>query len=209
MPAPRLLPLLVLATLTLAVFALPVLRMRTRTGIWGIVLHRAPSPIHRFASAGLGLYAVCAAAWAVAYALLGPEAFGVWATGDWLRVAALVLLASGLLLMMLAQRQMGASWRIGIESERTSLVTRGLYSRVRNPIYTALLLAAAGFAALTPSAWMLLALAQAALAIGLQARLEEEHLLRVHGEEYRAHAERVGRFWPGIGRGCGPLAKAR
>ncbi len=205
----RLLPLLVLATLAVGVIVLPVLRLRVRARIWGVVLHRAPSPIHRFASVGLGLYAVCAVGWAVAYALVGPAGLGVWATGAWLQVAALALLASGLLLMMLAQRQMGASWRIGIESERTSLVTWGLYSRVRNPIYAALLLAAAGFAALTPSAWTLLALAQAVLAIGLQARLEEEHLLRVHGEEYCAYAERVGRFWPGIGRGCGPEANAR
>jgi protein-S-isoprenylcysteine O-methyltransferase Ste14 len=205
----RLLPLLVLATLAVGVIALPVLRMRARSGIWGVVLHRAPSPIHRFASVGLGLYAVCAVGWAVAYALIGPAGLGVWATGAWLQVAALALLASGLLLMMLAQRQMGASWRIGIELERTALVTTGLYARVRNPIYTALLLAAAGFAALTPSAWTLLGLLQAGLALGLQARLEEEHLLGVHGEEYRAYAARVGRFWPGMGRGCGPVVPAR
>jgi protein-S-isoprenylcysteine O-methyltransferase Ste14 len=37
-------------------------------------------------------------------------------------------------------------------------------------------------------------------AVSAQARLEERHLLRVHGEAYRAYAARVGRFVPWMGR---------
>jgi protein-S-isoprenylcysteine O-methyltransferase Ste14 len=200
MVAPRLLPALVLVGLALGVFALPVLRLRLREGLWGIVLHRAPTAIHRFTSASLGLYGMGAVVWATAYAALGPGALGVWATGVWLRVLAGAVLLAALVLMMVAQRQMGASWRIGIERERTALVTSGLYAVVRNPIYSALLLAAVGLATLTPSSWTVLGTLQAAIVVGLQARLEEEHLLRVHGPEYRAYAARVGRFWPGVGR---------
>ena len=46
-------------------------------------------------------------------------------------------------------------------------------------------------------------LALAASLAGLEIhvrRVEEPHLLRVHGEPYRAWAGRTGRFVPGVGR---------
>ena len=36
--------------------------------------------------------------------------------------------------------------------------------------------------------------------VSIQARLEEAHLIRLHGAAYRAFAARVGRFLPGVGR---------
>ena len=45
-----------------------------------------------------------------------------------------------------AQWQMGESWRIGVDpAERTGLVTAGVFARIRNPIFTAMVIAAAGF----------------------------------------------------------------
>ena len=35
---------------------------------------------------------------------------------------------------------------------------------------------------------------------GVQTRTEEQHLLRTHGEGYRAYAASVGRFLPRVGR---------
>jgi protein-S-isoprenylcysteine O-methyltransferase Ste14 len=95
---------------------------------------------------------------------------------------------------------MGASWRIGIDANPTALVTGGIYRVVRNPIYTALLLGFGGMALLTPSCWTILGASQAMFVVALQARLEEDHLARVHGEVYLTYAARVGRFWPGVGR---------
>ena len=53
-----------------------------------------------------------------------------WATLGW------VLMGLSLTLMLVAQAQMGLSWRIGIdEKNRTGLVTNGLFSLSRNPIF--------------------------------------------------------------------------
>jgi protein-S-isoprenylcysteine O-methyltransferase Ste14 len=102
----------------------------------------------------------------------------------------------------LAQMEMGASWRIGVDqSERTELVTGGLFSLCRNPIYTLMIVAWIGFALLVTT-WLSAASVPAGIvAFEVQVRLvEEPYLLRTHGERYRAWASRVGRFVPGVGR---------
>lgn len=102
----------------------------------------------------------------------------------------------------LAQMAMGASWRIGVDqSDRTELVTDGVFSLCRNPIYTFMLIAWTGLALLVPT-WLSIASVPAGiLAFEVQVRLvEEPYLLRTHGEAFRAYASRVGRFLPGVGR---------
>jgi protein-S-isoprenylcysteine O-methyltransferase Ste14 len=109
---------------------------------------------------------------------------------------------AGFALTLAAQLQMGASWRVGVDSrERTELVTAGLFRLVRNPIFSAMLLALAGLALLVPNAASLLALAASLTGLEIHVRrVEEPHLLRVHGERYRGWAARTGRFLPGVGR---------
>ncbi|HZR81772.1 MAG TPA: isoprenylcysteine carboxylmethyltransferase family protein [Candidatus Binatia bacterium] len=101
-----------------------------------------------------------------------------------------------------AQVAMGDSWRVGVDpAERTALVTEGPYRSVRNPIYTFMVIAAAGLACLTPNALALAAVAVLAFAVRLHVtRVEEPYLERVHGEAYRSYRAGTGRFVPGIGR---------
>lgn len=119
-----------------------------------------------------------------------------------LHVVGIVLAATGGTAVFLAQLGMGASWRIGVsDEERTELVTGGWFSWVRNPIYTAMIVGWIGFALLVPT-WLAFA-AVVAIAAGLELQVravEEPYLVRSHGDEYRAYASRVGRFFPGIGR---------
>lgn len=100
-----------------------------------------------------------------------------------------------------AQGTMGASWRIGVQAgERTELVTGGAFALVRNPIFSAMLVTGAGLLVLTPNALTLAGFLALVAGIELQVRfVEEPHLVRVHGERYRAYARRVGRFIPGLG----------
>ena len=120
----------------------------------------------------------------------------------WAHVAGFVLCGIGIVGTFAAQMAMGASWRIGVDpEERTELVTGGVFGLCRNPIYTFMIVAWAGFALLVPT-WVA-AVAGVLLIVGLeiQVRLvEEPHLIRTHGEPYRAWASRVGRFVPGFGR---------
>src|SRR4051794_20602540 len=63
------------------------------------------------------------------------------------RVAGIVLAAAGIAGTAGAQLAMGRAWRIGVDpTERTSLVTRGPFALVRNPIYAAMIPFFAGIA---------------------------------------------------------------
>jgi protein-S-isoprenylcysteine O-methyltransferase Ste14 len=117
-------------------------------------------------------------------------------------VAGFALCLAGIFGTFAAQLEMGASWRIGVDpSERTELVTGGVFRFSRNPIYTFMVVAWLGFALLVPT-WLALA-AGLLLITGLELQVrfvEEPHLLRTQGQPYRAWASRVGRFIPGVGR---------
>lgn len=117
-------------------------------------------------------------------------------------VAGLVLALAGIAATLLAQRSMGTSWRVGVDpTESTALVTEGLFATVRNPIFTAMLVAALGLTLLTPNPLAVAGLVALVLAVEIQVRAVEEPYLRTtHGEDYRTYAARAGRFVPGLGR---------
>jgi protein-S-isoprenylcysteine O-methyltransferase Ste14 len=100
-----------------------------------------------------------------------------------------------LLWMLIAQAQMGASWRIGIDSaNRTELVCKGLFSISRNPIFLATRVALLGFFLVAPNAATLALLAAAEVIIQVQVRLEEKHLLGLHGSAYEQYFSKVPRW---------------
>lgn len=120
----------------------------------------------------------------------------------WMDAAAGCLVTLGIAGTSWAQAAMGPSWRIGVrENERTELVNRGPFRWVRNPIFSFMLLTAAGLALFLPNLLSIGAFVGLALAVELQVRFAEEpYLRRVHAERYVAYCQRVGRFVPGIGR---------
>jgi protein-S-isoprenylcysteine O-methyltransferase Ste14 len=117
-------------------------------------------------------------------------------------IAGVVAFAAGLAGTVWAQRTMGASWRIGVDpAERTGLVRGGPFGRVRNPIFSAMVLAVAGLVLLVPGPVAPAAAVVLVVAIELQVRVvEEPYLDRVHGAAWRDYAARTGRFVPGVGR---------
>jgi protein-S-isoprenylcysteine O-methyltransferase Ste14 len=126
----------------------------------------------------------------------------LWFTNAAAHVAGALLAGVGILGALAAQLSMGSSWRIGVdESERTTLVTDGLFAWVRNPIFSFIWISLLGFWLLIPSPLALLAFLLTFVGIELQVRaVEEPYLLQAHGESYARYAAAVGRFAPGLGR---------
>ncbi|MFV8051880.1 methyltransferase family protein [Mycobacterium sp. 48b] len=121
----------------------------------------------------------------------------------WIQAFGTVLAVAGIAATVYAQLDMGESWRIGVDpSETTALVRNGVFGAVRNPIFTAMLVFAAGITLMTPNPIALLGFIVVLATIELQVRIvEEPYLLRTHGQAYRDYCAGVGRFLPGIGRG--------
>lgn len=166
-----------------------------RTGSTGFVLPRRDAP----AAERLGAAAMIAAIVLLAIAPIdGPRT----ALFDNLPVAGFVLATAGIVLCVAAQLTMGDSWRIGVDTgAHTTLVTSGIFASVRNPIFSAMILSAAGFALLLPNLFAFAALATLVIGLEVQVRLVEEPYLRTeHGAAYRDYSARAGRFLPRIGR---------
>lgn len=129
-----------------------------------------------------------------------PSAYEFTLPVRWLESAVLgwigfALLLTSLLWTVIAQAQMGDSWRIGVDTDnRTALVKRGIFRISRNPIFFGMTITLLGLFFLIPSAITLLTLVLGIVLIGVQVRLEEEHLRRLHGEVYEEYCRQVRRW---------------
>ncbi len=97
---------------------------------------------------------------------------------------------------------MGASVAYGVDRrEVTGLVTGGPFALVRNPVFSAMLVSAAGVVLLLPDRAAIGAYACLLVAIELQVRYAQEpYLVATHGESSLDYTRQVGRFVPGLGR---------
>jgi len=125
-------------------------------------------------------------------------------------IAGTVLVAVGTALMAMAQLDMGASWRVGIdETSKPGLVTTRWYAFCRNPIYLFMFLVFGGLALQLPTTLSAVLFVGMCVGVAWQVRHEEAFLERTYGEEFRAYARRVGRFVPWLGRLDGGASSAR
>ncbi|MFO0554996.1 MAG: isoprenylcysteine carboxylmethyltransferase family protein [Polyangiaceae bacterium] len=196
------------------VFVVPTVRMRLRGPHWGLVTKHDADPLQPVVATSLFALVAGALALAVAHAALGPERLGVFELPPFFEWVGWTAAIAGVLFVMVAQANMGASFRIGIERNgrgsseasdgidrsRTALVEHGLYSVIRNPIYAGLFVALGGLVLVAPSPWSIMGVALVVQVVCIQVRAEEMHLAAVHGEAFIRYARRVGRFFPWVGR---------
>lgn len=106
-----------------------------------------------------------------------------------------ILLLVSLVWTIVAQAQMGNSWRIGIDSDHsTKLVHTGVFRLSRNPIFLGMIVTLLGLFLVIPGAGTLVTLLVGIILIGIQVRLEEEYLTRAHGDKYLEYRRRVRRW---------------
>jgi protein-S-isoprenylcysteine O-methyltransferase Ste14 len=176
---------------------------RRRTGRSGVFLFRAGNLAQKVRDGGAVVLFTLLLAHA-AVAVVRPDKLSPLVArpaADVLGAAGAVLMFGGLVLLVIAQLHLGASWRVGIdERARPGLVTGGLYGWSRNPIFLGLIVFVTGYALLLPTPLSLLALAAFSIGVRHQVSAEENYLVRAYGDAYRDYARRVGRFVPGLGR---------
>ena len=118
-----------------------------------------------------------------------------WLERTWVRWTGVILLLASLVWTVLAQAQLGDSWRIGIDYEhRTELVHRGVFGFSRNPIFLGMLVTLLGLFLVIPNVGTLITLLVGIILLGIQVRLEEEYLTRTHGDKYIDYRRNVRRW---------------
>lgn len=139
--------------------------------------------------------------WFVLYAI-NPTwlAFLAIPLPDWLRWLGFILGLASLGFWTWTQVALGKQWSPQLQlREEHHLVTDGPYTRIRHPLYTAMMGYFAGLAFLTAN-WVFLILAVLVI-LGSIARVpkEEQMMLNEFGDQYKAYMGSTGRFFPKIG----------
>ncbi len=105
----------------------------------------------------------------------------------------------GLCLCSYSQHTMGSSWRVGIDDHvKTDLVTKGLYSLIRNPTYVGLFLLNIGVWLIWPTCTIFLYNLLTFIFFEIQVRCEEDHLFTIHQDNYRIYFKQTKRYIPYI-----------
>jgi protein-S-isoprenylcysteine O-methyltransferase Ste14 len=180
-----------------------------RNGVWVLPIDRERSLrevlVDLAVLLGMGVFLVEAVATALApgWHRLDVPVLGAGLPWLALRGLGLPVAAAGVALYVLALRDFGLSWRFTIDRERPgALVTDGVFSHSRNPVYLALLLLALGIALLLGSPPLLGLACLAPLYFSSLIRREERFLVEQHGASYAQYAARVPRWlrWPARAR---------
>ncbi len=114
---------------------------------------------------------------------------------SWLNFTGFIISIVGLTLTFIAQLQMGNSWRLGIDDEKKeSLISHGLFSISRNPIYIGLGISFIGFFLIAPNLGSVVFLILMTIAIRKKVRDEENFLTEFLPEVYKAYCAKVRRW---------------
>lgn len=146
----------------------------------------------RFSLLGLTAYILAQAIWPSIDQFAGILPWLADAGVRWFGWAGLVL---SLVWTVIAQAQMGLSWRIGIDHlHGTDLVTTGVFACTRNPIFLGMRVSLASLVLLLPNALTAALWLAADILIQLQVRLEEAFLAQRHESLYADYRNKVPRW---------------
>lgn len=159
-----------------------------------------PDPVMELGETYRNVLFAIALAMIVAYAIYPPvlSYLGPISVLDTptLRLIGAAILVGSLVLVRLGQREMGRSWRFGFDmaGPPTDLVTSGMFSRTRNPIYLGMVGLGVGLFTVLPNAVTLTVAALTLLILQTRVLVEERYLLAKHGEAYSAYCGTTPRW---------------
>ncbi len=94
-----------------------------------------------------------------------------------------------------SQSQMGDVWRLAPKDASADyLVSSGIFSRSRNPIFLGVKVNLIGIFLVLPNGVIFALVVMGWVLLDVQVALEEEHLLSQHGESYKNYCSRVRRW---------------
>lgn len=114
---------------------------------------------------------------------------------DWLKHVGFGMGLTSFVWIIVAQRQMASSWRIGINyNEKTELMKTGSFRISRNPIFLGVIISYIGTFLIIPNVLSFGVLLVTIVTLQVQVRLEEEYLMKKHGDPYLEYTNSVRRW---------------
>jgi protein-S-isoprenylcysteine O-methyltransferase Ste14 len=115
--------------------------------------------------------------------------------GQIIQSAGAIVMFVGLIVFCLALISFNSSWRVGIDTVAPGeLITTGVFSVSRNPIFLAINLYFLGTFLINNNLFFLMCFVCIALGFHLQIRQEEAFLIERYGDKYRKYMAQVRRY---------------
>ena len=129
--------------------------------------------------------------------VLLPKRRSLFAPPDFLDVLGIILMVGGLALVIVSLVSLGAALTpTPVPQESAALRTKGIYSVVRHPVYSGILVAALGFTLAVGSIWQVLMWVALAVFFYAKAFWEDRRLAEKHGVAGFDYADHVSSFIP-------------
>lgn len=129
--------------------------------------------------------------------VLLPKRRSLFAPPDFLDVLGIILMVGGLALVLVALVSLGAALTpTPVPQESAALRTKGVYSLVRHPVYSGILVAALGFTLAVGSIWQVALWVALAVFFYAKAFWEDRLLAEKHGVAWFDYADHVSSFIP-------------
>lgn len=129
--------------------------------------------------------------------VLLPKRRSLFAPPDFLDVLGIILMVGGLALVIVSLVSLGAALTpTPVPQESAALRTKGIYSLVRHPVYSGILVAALGFTLAVGSIWQVLMWVALAVFFYAKAFWEDRLLAEKHGVAWFDYADHVSSFIP-------------
>jgi protein-S-isoprenylcysteine O-methyltransferase Ste14 len=191
------LPIFILLNL-LVTFVIPSVRVYRKTGVNPVTFgsdDNAHDYIGFIMKVLTGLLVVSVLIFSLSpkvYEYLVPIRF---LNASWLAMIGLAIMHLAFIWTIVAQYHMRMSWRVGIDTvNKTDLITNGLFRISRNPIFLGMIVSVVGLFLTIPNALTLMIAFSTYILIQIQIRLEEDHLVRQHGQLYNEYRMKVNRL---------------
>jgi protein-S-isoprenylcysteine O-methyltransferase Ste14 len=115
----------------------------------------------------------------------------------YLRILGFLITLFGDIILFISYKTLGNNWAYPIDNWRIKrkLVTSGIYSKIRHPIYLSFNIISIGFILLIQDWFLLILYLFGAIGLYIQTILEEITLVQHFGEEYLKYQEKTGRFF--------------
>ncbi len=114
-------------------------------------------------------------------------------------IAGFVIMFAGMGFNLLVRRELGKNWvPLSKTTQGQELVTSGIYSKIRHPFYTSIIILFLGVALMALNFYALLFYLLFIISILVRIKKEEEELIDKFGDEYLRYKEEVGMLFPGV-----------